>query len=80
MAGIAAARRFGTLTPLVFPALHLARDLAWATAIAMWLARRACGQPSKPSHSMRPRAAAAPRAIPALDAPAYVSAPNRPAT
>lgn len=78
-AGIAASRRFGTLTPLVFPALHLARDLAWVTAIAMWLARRLCGRPSKPSHSMRPRAASAPQELPALDAPAYASAPNRPA-
>ena len=39
-AGISAARRFRTLTPLVFPLLHLGRDLAWVAAIAMWLARR----------------------------------------
>lgn len=79
-AGVAAARRFRTLTPLVFPALHLVRDLAWVTAIAMWLARRLCGRPPKPSHSMRPRAAAVSREIAAMEAPAYASAPNRPLT
>jgi len=79
-AGIAAARRFRTLTPLVFPALHLIRDLAWVTAIVVWLLRRVSGRPSKPSHSMRPRAASAAPAVPALDAAAYASAPKRPAT
>lgn len=79
-AGVAAARRFRTLTPLVFPALHLVRDLAWVAAIAMWLARRLVGRPPKPSHSMRPRAVSVVREVPALDAPAYASAPNRPAT
>jgi mycofactocin glycosyltransferase len=80
-AGIAAARRFRTLTPLVFPALHLVRDLAWVTAIVVWVLRRVSGRPSKPSHSMRPRAASAvPAAVSALDAAAYASAPKRPAT
>jgi len=54
-AGISAARRFRDPTPLVFPLLHLARDLAWVTAIAMWSARRIGGHPPKPSHSMRQR-------------------------
>ncbi len=66
-AGIAAARRFRTMTPLVFPVLHLIRDLAWVTAIVVWLLRRVSGRPSKPS-------------VPALDPAAYASAPNRPAT
>jgi hypothetical protein len=80
-AGVAAARRFRTLTPLVFPALHLVRDVAWVAAIAVWLLRRGSGRPSKPSHSMRPRAAsAAAPAVASLDAAAYASAPNRPAT
>lgn len=56
VAGIAAARRFRTLTPLVFPLLHLGRDLAWVAAIVMWSVRRVCGRPSMPSHSMRSRA------------------------
>jgi succinoglycan biosynthesis protein ExoA len=54
-AGLAAAKRYGTATPLVFPVLHLCRDLAWVAAIAMWTLRRAVGRPSKVSHSMRPR-------------------------
>jgi hypothetical protein len=54
-AGVAAARRYGTITPLVFPLLHLGRDAAWVAAIAMWLARRAVGRPPKPAHSMYPR-------------------------
>jgi hypothetical protein len=79
-AGIAAARRFRTLTPLVFPALHLVRDLAWVAAIAMWLARRLGGRPSKPAHSMRPRAVTVAHDAPALEAPTYAPAPNRPTT
>ena len=55
-AGIMAARRFRDPTPLLFPLLHLGRDLAWVAAIAMWSARRLAGRPSKPSHSMRARA------------------------
>jgi hypothetical protein len=55
-AGISAARRFRDPTPLVFPLLHLGRDLAWVAAIAMWTARRLSGRKSKPSHSMRARA------------------------
>jgi hypothetical protein len=55
-AGITAARHFHDLTPLLFPVLHLGRDLAWVAAIAMWSARKMRGRPSKPSHSMRARA------------------------
>ncbi len=57
-AGVSAARRFRTLTPLAFPLLHLGRDLAWVVAIGMWSARRACGRASRPSHSMRSRSRA----------------------
>ena len=82
-AGIAAARRFRDLTPLVFPVLHLGRDLAWVAAIGMWVARRLFGRPSKPAHSMRPRAIDVPddAASPAWRAGLYASAsaPNRPA-
>jgi hypothetical protein len=55
--GLMAARRFRTLTPLMFPILHLGRDLAWMAAIAMWSARAVCGRPSMPCHSMRSRTA-----------------------
>jgi hypothetical protein len=55
-AGVSAARRFRTPAPLVFPLLHLGRDLAWVAAIAVWLARRVAGRPFLPAHSMRPRA------------------------
>ena len=54
-AGIAAFRRFRDPAALLFPILHVGRDLAWVTAIAIWTARRLYGRPSKPSHSMRPR-------------------------
>ncbi len=59
VAGIRAARRFRSWTPLVFPALHLARDAAWVAAMVVWSARRLAGRPAKPSHSMRPRPAVA---------------------
>jgi hypothetical protein len=71
-AGIGAARRFGTLTPLVFPVLHLGRDLAWVAAIAMWLARRVGGRPPSPAHSMRPRASVGPVIAPAPGVPQAV--------
>jgi len=54
-AGVAAARRFRTLTPLVFPFLHVGRNLAWVAAIVAWTARRLAGRHSVPAHSMRPR-------------------------
>jgi hypothetical protein len=56
-AGVSAARRFRDLRPLIFPLLHLGRDLAWVAAIAVWLGRRACRQQSNPAHSMHPRGA-----------------------
>jgi glycosyltransferase involved in cell wall biosynthesis len=59
-AGISAARRFRTFAPLLFPLLHLGRDLAWVAAIAVWLARRVVGRPSLPAHSMRPRTSTLP--------------------
>ena len=54
-AGIAATWRFRDRAALVFPLLHLARDVAWVAAIVMWSARRLSRLPSQPSHSMRPR-------------------------
>jgi hypothetical protein len=55
-AGVSAARRFDDRTALVFPILHLLRDLAWVAAILVWLARRLARRPLRPSDSMTPRA------------------------
>jgi len=68
VAGLRAARRFRDPTPLVFPFLHLIRDLAWVVAIGMWLVRRIGGRPPKPSHSMHAR--------PTADAPGVVTQPD----
>lgn len=53
--GARAAHRFGDWVPLLFPLVHLLRDLAWVAAIAVWLIRRAAGARAHPRHSMRPR-------------------------
>ena len=53
--GARAARRFRDWVPLLFPLVHLLRDLVWVTAIAVWLTRRAAGARPHPRHSMRPR-------------------------
>ena len=77
-AGISAARRFRDPTPLVFPLLHLSRDVVWVAAIAMWLARRVCRLQSSPAHSMRPRTSTLASAE-TITAP-YNPEPNRPVT
>ena len=56
-AGIAAARRWRDPAALLFPVVHLLRDLAWVAAMARWLMRRIAGAPLAPAHSMHPRAA-----------------------
>jgi cellulose synthase/poly-beta-1,6-N-acetylglucosamine synthase-like glycosyltransferase len=56
-AGVAATVRYGTPVPLGFPLLHLCRDVSWVVAMAVWLARRVAGRPSRPVHSMRSRPA-----------------------
>jgi hypothetical protein len=61
VAGVSAARRFRDLRPLIFPLLHLGRDIAWVAAIALWLTRRALGRPASPAHSMRARETTIPR-------------------
>ncbi len=53
IAGILAWRRFRDPATLAFAAAHLLRDVAWAAAIVLWLARRAAGRPGGPAHSMR---------------------------
>jgi hypothetical protein len=55
VAGVSAARRFRTLTPLVFPLLHLGRDFVWVAAMIVWTLRRVAGRRSNPEHSMQPR-------------------------
>ena len=55
LAGLNAVQQFRVPTPLVFPLLHLARDLAWVVAILAWTVRKIARQPPLPSHSMRPR-------------------------
>jgi cellulose synthase/poly-beta-1,6-N-acetylglucosamine synthase-like glycosyltransferase len=47
--------RFGDVASLTFPVLHLARDLMWIAAIAVWTKRRVTGEASHPSHSMHAR-------------------------
>jgi succinoglycan biosynthesis protein ExoA len=42
---------------LLFPLVHLLRDLAWASAIVCWTSRRVRGLTSRPAHSMYPREA-----------------------
>ncbi len=56
IAGLRAAVTFRDRAALAFPLAHLARDLAWLAAIAVWSARRVIGRPSRPADSMRPRA------------------------
>jgi glycosyltransferase involved in cell wall biosynthesis len=75
-AGVSAARRFRDLTPLIFPFLHLGRDLAWVAAIAVWSARRFGGRPSMPCHSMRARAKSTPQRVPQPDFPEAARAPR----
>lgn len=60
VAGIRAARRFRQWTPVLFPVLHLARDLAWVAATIAWAVRRLHGRASAPSDSMQPRPAPPP--------------------
>src|SRR5206468_12334463 len=45
--------------PLLFPVVHLARDLVWVAAIAAWCARRLAGRAPAPADSMTPRPRAA---------------------
>jgi len=52
LAGLRAWRRFGDPAALLFPVAHLGRDLAWAAAIAVWLARRLARRSGRPEHGM----------------------------
>jgi GT2 family glycosyltransferase len=50
--GARAAYRLRDPAGLFFPVAHLARDVAWATALVRWIGRRLLGQPTRPNHSM----------------------------
>lgn len=54
--GVRAYLRVRDPASLLFPGLHLARDVVWIVAIVVWTKRYVMGQPSRPSHSMRARA------------------------
>jgi glycosyltransferase involved in cell wall biosynthesis len=59
VAGVRAALRFRAWTPLLFPIVHLVRDLVWVAAISVWSARRVRGRTTTPIDSMKPRSRAA---------------------
>jgi glycosyltransferase involved in cell wall biosynthesis len=73
LAGIRAWRMTGDRRTLLFPLAHLVRDVVWAWAIVLWIARRVLLLQGDPAHSMRrPRA----RAIgAATDGPVLVLVP-----
>jgi GT2 family glycosyltransferase len=52
--GVGAWRRFGDPAGLLFPIVHLLRDVAWVAAIATWLGRRILLIRPQPAHSMTP--------------------------
>jgi len=52
VAGVQALIRFGDPACLAFLPIHLLRDLAWVSALVIWLGRRARGQPPRPRDSM----------------------------
>ena len=55
IAAVRAALRFREPAALLFPALHLFRDLAWVGAMMVWVARRLTGRRPRPRDSMFPR-------------------------
>ena len=59
-AGLAAWRHSGDRAALGFGIAHLLRDVMWAAAIVMWLARRLTRTGSAPGHSMPRRAVSMP--------------------
>ena len=61
-AGLGALRRYGDRAALLFPVLHLARDLAWVAAGCVWAGRRLIGVPAIPGNSMIPRSPSSARA------------------
>lgn len=58
VAGVRAWRQFEDPAALAFPLVHLARNMAWVTAVLVWTGRRLLGRPVKPEHSMTARSVA----------------------
>jgi cellulose synthase/poly-beta-1,6-N-acetylglucosamine synthase-like glycosyltransferase len=52
IAGVRAWRASGDAAALAFPFVHLARDVAWLAAAAVWTVRRVLRRPVRPDHSM----------------------------
>ena len=64
VAGVRAARRFREPAALLFPVVHLLRDLVWVTAFVRWSMRRLRGRGPRHQDSMRPRPGSdAPRGV-----------------
>ena len=55
IAGVRAWLRFGDPAALLFPIVHLVRDMSWGAAILVWSGRRLRGRAAKPQDSMQPR-------------------------
>ena len=55
VAGIRAAIRFREPAALMFPVVHLMRNLAWVSAIATWSMRRLLRHRTRPGDSLHPR-------------------------
>jgi len=72
IAGLRAMRISRDSAALLFPLLHLARDLAWVGAMAVFSARRILGHPRRPAHSMRARPVASALAASGPTAPSRI--------
>lgn len=57
VAGGRSARRSHTFAPLLFPVVHLLRDVVWVGAVATWSWRWLTRRSPRPAHSMRGRPA-----------------------
>ena len=57
VAGVRAFLRFRDPAALLFPVLHLIRDVVWVCAIGVWVMRRMLGRRTRPGDSMHPREA-----------------------
>ena len=57
IAGVRASRFASDRAGLLFPVVHLLRDVVWVWAMARWAARRLRGAATEPSASMAPRSA-----------------------
>ena len=65
VAGVRACWRFGDPAALLFPVVHIVRNLAWVAAMGVWSFRRATGHAASAADSMTPRAGGVRTFIPA---------------